>query len=209
MSESKRAAHTKTGFWGHFAPPPKWRFPVAVALGVFAGLGLLLLRASRATSYVSAEPAVCINCHIMVPQFTAYHRDSHRGAATCNDCHLPHNNFARKYAAKGRLGMRHAWVYATRTEPQVIRSTRFSMRIVQENCLRCHADLVETLPMMDVAMKGSWEEGGVRCWQCHRETGHGVMSRLASAPNALAPMEGARVPAWLEKLVSQEHHGGK
>ena len=209
MDNRRSKRYSLPGFLGHFAPPPVWRLPVAVALGVFVGLGLLLLHASRATSYISEDPSVCINCHVMVPQFTAYQHGAHRGVATCNDCHLPHANIVSKFIAKGRLGIRHATVYATRREPQVIRATRATQRIVQKNCLRCHEKLVETVPMVDAAMSGSWREGGGRCWECHREVGHGAMSGLSSAPYALSPMEAPRVPVWLEALIAPDQHESK
>ncbi|MDX9773573.1 MAG: hypothetical protein RBT02_09190 [Bacteroidales bacterium] len=67
-----------------FTPPPEWRIPVIMIPEAFAGLALYLLRISNATSYLSDDPRVCINCQIMTPQFTSWSRNVHRSITNCN-----------------------------------------------------------------------------------------------------------------------------
>jgi cytochrome c nitrite reductase small subunit len=178
--------------------------PVAIALGVFCGIGVLVLDASRAFSYLSDRPEVCVNCHIMVPEYTAWHHGSHTEAATCADCHLPHESVARKYAGKAVLGARHAWVFTWRAEPQAIRAHALSVNFIQDNCIRCHAELNDSSFVIEHPKGMSWHEAGTVCWRCHRDVGHGRVSSLAATANALAPRRARRVPEWLAALIAKE-----
>jgi hypothetical protein len=74
-------------------PPPGWMLPVVLLLGMLVGLGGLVFHVSRASSYLSDNPTDVrqLPCHgaavrDMVP--TAGIARS----ATCNDCHVPHDN---------------------------------------------------------------------------------------------------------------------
>jgi cytochrome c nitrite reductase small subunit len=51
---------------------------------------------THGTSYLSSDPAVCINCHIMQEQYDGWLHGSHHAVAVCNDCHLPHDNVVLK-----------------------------------------------------------------------------------------------------------------
>jgi len=86
----------------YIAPPDKWTFPVIILLAIFIGLGLFVFRISNAPSYFSDEPKTCVNCHIMAPQYSTWGHSAHREVATCNDCHVPHNNFLNKYYFKAK-----------------------------------------------------------------------------------------------------------
>ena len=154
-----------------------WRLPCYVGGGVLAGLVLLIIHISNATSYMTDEPTACINCHIMQPQYASWSRSSHAQQATCNDCHVPHNNIVNKYFFKAKDGLRHSAIFTLGIEPQVIRMIPASERVVQQNCLRCHEQL-HTLVTVDESRY---------CWDCHRETPHGGISSLSSAPNAVMP----------------------
>ena len=123
-------------------PPPAWRLPVIVLLGVFFGLGLFVLHISKAFSYLSDEPETCMNCHVMAPQYATWSHSAHRETATCVDCHVPHDSLARKYFFKGKDGLRHSAIFTMRKEPQVIRIREEGIHVVQENCLRCHETLL-------------------------------------------------------------------
>ncbi|MCK7529866.1 MAG: NapC/NirT family cytochrome c [Marinilabiliales bacterium] len=79
-----------------------------VILGAFTGLFFLLLKISNATSYLSDDPRVCINCHIMTPQFATWSHSAHRSVTDCNACHVPHDSFVRKYYFKASDGLRHS-----------------------------------------------------------------------------------------------------
>ena len=58
--------------------------------GVIFGLGAYLVYVSKAYSYLSDDPKVCVNCHVMGPYYATWQHSSHKMVATCNDCHVPH-----------------------------------------------------------------------------------------------------------------------
>ena len=181
-------------------PPARWRVPVIIALGVLAGLGLLIARLSNAVSYLSDEPQTCVNCHVMAPQFATWQHSSHKRVATCTDCHVPHDNVLRKYAFKAADGMRHAYVFTFRLEPQVIQIRDAGKEAVQENCIRCHTQQIGRVTVGTVTLEGSRHGRGLLCWDCHRETPHGRVNSLASAPYARVPRLSPVVPGWMADL---------
>jgi len=184
-------------------PPERWQAPVAVALGVIAGIGLLVLHASKAPSYLSDEPRVCINCHIMVPQYAAWAHSSHERVATCNDCHVPHDSFVRHWAFKGTDGMRHSAIFTARGERQAIVMLEAGRETVQGNCVRCHGR-----PVQELARHGGGAALERPCWDCHRSTPHGRVRSLSSAPLARAPLLGRLMPGWAGKLLGGGAAGG-
>ena len=101
-------------------PPAGWIVPVSIAVSVIAGISIYLFYISNAGSYLSDKPETCVNCHIMAPQYATWSHSSHREAAHCNDCHVPHNNELNKYYFKAKDGMRHSAIFTMRAEPQVI-----------------------------------------------------------------------------------------
>lgn len=190
---------------GLLKPPPAWRVPVIISLGIFIGIFLLAFKVSEAPSYLSDRPETCINCHVMYPQYASWAKSSHRESATCSDCHVPHDNFFRKYYFKGSDGMRHATIFTARAEPQVIRIKQAGINVVQENCIRCHQDLVEMTTIIEVTGRNYHEGAGSRCWDCHREVPHGTVRSLSSAPFALVPQLPSVTPAWLQKYLNREN----
>ncbi|MHC1775452.1 MAG: cytochrome c nitrite reductase small subunit [Lentimicrobium sp.] len=186
-------------------PPGKWQLPVVVLMGIFVGTGLLILRASNAHSYLSDDPKTCINCHVMYTQYASWTHSSHREVATCNDCHVPHDNVVRKYMFKAMDGMRHATIFTARAEPQVIQIKQAGANVVQENCIRCHRDLVDMVNAIRVTADNHNKGSGARCWDCHRETPHGSVNSLSSAPFTIIPRMESVMPAWMEKSLNENN----
>jgi len=151
------------------------------ALGAFVGTGAYVAHISNAASYLSDQPEACINCHIMKPYYASWQHSSHARVATCNDCHVPHESLAAKYAYKAKDGLRHSTIFTLRREPQVLRATSEARHVIQSNCLRCHSNLVEDLNGF------SAHSADRSCVECHREVPHGRASSLSSAPNTLTP----------------------
>ena len=166
--------------WGGTLLHPSWRLPAAALLGVGAGMALLVLQVSNAKSYLSDRPETCINCHIMTPYYASWLRSSHRGAATCNDCHVPHDSPVRTLAFKAADGMRHSVVFTLRREPQVLKLNPFAVPVVRANCERCHAAQLTTVPMQSATEQRL-------CWECHREVPHGLAQSLSSTPHTRRP----------------------
>ncbi len=185
-------------------PPPVWRFPVLILLAIFVGLGLFVLYLSKAHSYLSDRPETCTNCHIMAPQYATWNHSSHREITNCNDCHVPHDNVLNKYFFKAKDGLRHATIFTLRAEPQVIRIKEAGARVVQDNCIRCHSQLlVDPKLEASVAAHKQTREGR-RCVECHRETPHGTVNSLSSAPFARVPLPENPVPEWLKKYLKNK-----
>jgi len=182
-----------------FIPPDSWKLPVIVSLGTLTGLFLLIFHISNASSYLSDDPKTCMNCHVMTSQYATWQHSSHARVTTCNDCHVPHNNFISKYLFKAKDGMRHAAIFTLRLEPQVIRIKEAGINVVQENCIRCHEHLVQKVALKDEVTVTKREHGeGRYCWDCHRETPHGRVSSLSSNPAARVPQLDPIIPKWLE-----------
>ncbi|MDP2400844.1 MAG: cytochrome c nitrite reductase small subunit [Actinomycetota bacterium] len=188
-----------------FTPPPGWQLPVIIALGIFIGVGLLVVHLSRAASYMGDSPETCINCHVMYPQYASWKHSSHREVATCSDCHVPHDNLVKKYLFKASDGARHAAIFTARLEPQVIRIKPAGITAVQNNCVRCHQDLVEMTQLIEVTGHNHEHGTGKRCWDCHREVPHGTVRSLSSSPFSLVPRLPSPMPGWLNTFIEKKN----
>jgi cytochrome c nitrite reductase small subunit len=63
----------------------RWLLALSVSLGLLAGVGIYTFRYAEGLSYFSTDPAACMNCHIMRPQYNAWLSSSHHTVATCID----------------------------------------------------------------------------------------------------------------------------
>lgn len=181
-------------------PPVEWKNPVIFILAVFSGLLFFLLYISNAPSYLSDKPETCVNCHIMAPQYATWSHSSHREHTHCNDCHVPHNNVLNKYYFKAKDGLRHATVFTLRNEPQVIFIKSEGREVVQDNCVRCHTDLITDGHLLQRTKEFHHFRTEKNCWECHREVPHGRVNSLSSTPEAMVPLPESPVPDWLKSL---------
>ena len=147
------------------------------ALGVFVFV-------TDAPAYAGTASETCANCHVMDSMYENHFHAPHRTWTECSDCHLPHENVIAYYFEKGRQGMHDVYVFSTGTTPALIRLNENSREIVQENCIRCHEQAVETI-MIGVQ---PFER---RCWECHRGTAHGERGSSQSIyqDSTLYPLE--------------------
>ena len=144
---------------------------LAVGLGVAAGVGGYTFRYAEGLSYFKTDPKACVNCHIMQPQYDAWQKSSHHQVAVCIDCHLPHD-FIPKYLAKAENGWRHGEKFTTQlfVEPIVVQAK--GRAILQDNCMRCHADVAHQI----AGGPGAHEQ--LACVHCHWGVGHGEKAGL-------------------------------
>ncbi len=151
---------------------------VVVTLVVFG----YLVAESRMLSYLSSEPEVCINCHAMNTHYATWQHSSHRGEATCVDCHLPHDSLTKKMMAKARDGYKHSKAMAFGNYGANLRISQDAATRIQDNCIRCHQSLVSQ--MVENAERYSRSDshvrGGRMCWDCHRGVPHGVTRNLTA-----------------------------
>ncbi len=180
-------------------PPKKWKFPVLIITGSIIGLIAFILYTSNAVSYLSDNPETCINCHIMVPQYSTWQHSSHRENASCNDCHVPHNNVVNKYYFKAKDGLRHATMFTLRMEPQVIFIHEAGKKVVHNNCVRCHSELLTDSKLDRQTNLEHHDKSERECWECHREVPHGRVNSLSSVPYARIPVKSPKIPEWLNK----------
>lgn len=144
-------------------------------MGVLAGVGFTTLDYAEGLSYLSTDPQACANCHIMQSEYDSWQKAGHHTVATCVDCHLP-ADFAGKSLAKSVNGWNHSKAFTLQDFPEPIRITPRNTQILQDNCTRCHADLVH-------------EQLGVaaaeppQCVHCHAGAGHGPRAGLGGPWN--------------------------
>lgn len=188
-----------------FIPPPRWRFPVIILLGIFFGIGLHIFYISNAVSYLSDDPLACINCHVMTPQYATWERSSHGKVATCNDCHVPQDHIVRTYYFKAMDGLRHATMFTFRLEPQVIRIKSAGREAVQQNCVRCHSNQIHPIGLRAINNRSVEDQRPGYCWDCHREVPHGRVKGLSSTPYAQTPQYEEITPGWMKKFFAKEN----
>ena len=185
--------------------PNKMILPFFIAGGILTGLAIYTLYMSRAHSYLSDDPAACVNCHIMAPYYQSWNHSSHAQWATCNDCHVPQDNIFEQYGFKAIDGLYHAAVFTLRKEPQVIRPRDASYRVIMNNCIRCHTQLNTEFVKTGMISYADAKEGkGKACWDCHTQVPHTKVSNLSSSPNAIAPLPESPVPEWLKNMMKNE-----
>lgn len=181
------------------------RIAAIVLGGVFAGGIGLSLYLLRAHTYLTDEPAACVNCHIMAPYYASWMHSSHSRDATCNDCHVPHGNAVQKWTFKGMDGMKHMLAFVTHAEEEVPAAQPMSSRVIMDNCIRCHTQLntefVKT-GRIDFMLAQTGE--GKACWDCHRDIPHGGARSLSATPDALVPYPPSPVPEWLQNLMNKK-----
>jgi len=180
-------------------PPSGWKTMVIIISGAIIGLGLYAVYASNAVSYLGDNPETCVNCHVMSPEYLTWYHSAHREVAMCNDCHVPHENFAKKYIFKAKDGARHAYVYTTRNEPQTIFIKEEAKEVVQNNCLRCHEKLIKNYKLMVETTTYFDHFRNRHCWECHRETPHGRVNSLSSVNYLNLPSPESIIPEWMKK----------
>jgi cytochrome c nitrite reductase small subunit len=169
-----------------FPRAPGSRLPVffAIALGIAAGVGSYTFSYAKGLSYFGTEPSACVNCHIMEPQYAAWQKASHHTVARCIDCHLP-AAFVPKYIAKAENGYRHGKLFTTQTFEEPITVKPPGLAILQDNCERCHADLVHGIvgygafdpPGADDRAAAA-PDRSIPCIHCHWTVGHGERAGL-------------------------------
>lgn len=175
-----------------------------VIAGVVIGLTGLFMYLLRFHMYLTDDPAACVNCHIMTPYYQTWAHSSHARNATCNDCHVPHENIFKKYFFKGKDGMRHVAYFVTHKERQGIKAEEAGAEVIMNNCIRCHATLNQEFVKTGridymLAQKGE----GKACWDCHRNVPHGKMNSLSSTPygETQTPLPPSPVPEWLQGFL--------
>lgn len=140
---------------------------LSVLVGILAGSGGFTFFYAEGLSYLSNDPAACANCHIMREQYDGWQKAGHHQAATCNDCHIPHE-FVPKYFAKMQNGLKHSTYFTLQNFHEPIQVSAGGKITLQESCISCHADLVG-----QIAYHPGNDGQQLDCVRCHAGVGHG------------------------------------
>jgi cytochrome c nitrite reductase small subunit len=143
-----------------------------VALGMLVGLGGFTFQYAEGFSYLSSDPKACVNCHIMRPQYDSWQKSSHHGVAVCVDCHLP-ESLLPKLMTKASNGYHHSKGFTLQDFAEPIRIKPGNAAVLQQNCLRCHEDMVHQL-----VAGATTDRDAVTCVHCHYGVGHGETAGL-------------------------------
>ena len=206
MNSIERIKHAWAKFTGLFSYRQK--IGLIVIAGVLVGLGGLFSYLLRVHTYfIGDNPSACVNCHIMTPYYATWNHSSHNGRATCNDCHVPHQNLLFKYGFKAIDGLKHSAYFILNAEPQAIRAEKLTGEVVMDNCIRCHYQLnTEFVKTGRIGYMATLSGEGKACWDCHRQVPHGKMNSLSSTPWAetQVPIPDSPVPEWLQGMLRKK-----
>jgi len=146
---------------------------LAAAAGIALGVSAFTFSYAEGLSYFSTDPKACANCHIMNDQYASWTKGPHHGDARCVDCHLPHDT-VEKYLAKALNGYHHSKGFTLQDFHEPILIKPRNAEILQNNCLRCHGDLVHEALVAGARGPQPAEVEDGRCVHCHRGVGHGA-----------------------------------
>lgn len=160
---------------------------------VITAIGLLayVVNAGNMISYLSEDPKVCINCHVMTSHYATWQHSSHRENATCVECHLPQDSFTNKMIAKSLDGTKDFLAMTFGTYENSIKISDDVAKRIQANCISCHQELVSQMIENSKSYKknGGSLQVDRNCWDCHRKTPHGSTRSLAATPNNIGVKE--------------------
>lgn len=131
--------------------------------GLFIGAVGFTIYDAEGTSYLSDDPRACVNCHVMREPYDGWQKASHHAFATCNDCHVP-QEIVPKYLSKIRNGYHHSKSFTFQRFHEPIRIRPYNAAILEQNCIRCHSELVREM---------AGHHDAVNCVHCHTNAGHG------------------------------------
>lgn len=136
-------------------------------LGVLLGTGGYTFYYAEGGSYLSNDPRACVNCHIMREMYDGWQKSSHHAAATCNDCHVPHD-FLGKYLTKASNGYHHSRSFTLQDFHEPIRIRPTNLEVLNHNCVFCHAEFTS-----EIRHASAIEAETMNCVRCHESVGHG------------------------------------
>jgi cytochrome c nitrite reductase small subunit len=146
----------------------------ASLVGLGLGVGAYTFVYAKGYSYLTDNPAACMNCHVMREQYDAWLKSSHRAVATCNDCHTPHNPVG-KYTVKALNGFFHSFAFTSGWYPDVIEITPRNAWVTEGACRSCHGEIT-------AAISGA-HRSDMACVRCHANVGHSAASFVMSTPS--------------------------
>lgn len=129
-------------------------FILGLVSGIIAAVGVGA--ASRATD----QAAFCGSCHSMAEAVWT-HKQSVHSREDCNACHLPAALVSRM-PMKAATGFHDLRVTATNAVPPSIQASDSMKRVINDNCIRCHASTISNVNMTTKEF----------CTDCHKAVPH-------------------------------------
>ena len=121
---------------------------------VWITLGVLLVLALGVGGWVRFRLGVtafngtdeCGACHIMQDHLRTHKASQHQGLASCDDCHVPHKSALQANMYKAKAGAHNLQALRrlraeNRKNESDIKANQETLRIVTENCWRCHDEI--------------------------------------------------------------------
>jgi len=139
----------------------------AIFIGSAIGSVIFTIGYSEMPSYLGTDPQTCANCHVMQQYYDSWAKGPHHAVAKCDDCHLPSTDIVNKYYVQLDDGMRHSYIFATKTYPQNIVIRPSSLAVVNAQCLTCHDVMTQQIRYVPDANGET-----VTCSHCHSTIGH-------------------------------------
>ncbi len=138
----------------------RWLKGLTILVLVGAGIALFVSFGPPGIYAKTSMAEFCASCHVMESHYEAwFHNGGHRDVQ-CVECHLPHDNPIRYATWKGIDGMKDVWLFYSGQVPERIQLTEHGAAVLEENCRRCHAQIV------------SYIKEDRPCWECHRRLSH-------------------------------------
>lgn len=141
---------------------------VAALVGVLIGVGVFTFGYANGLAYFGHDPKTCQQCHAMDKQYDAWGKGSHKAVATCQDCHIPHDNVVNYLIAEADNGFWHSLKFTTGWYPDNIKIRESNRQITEHACRNCHEALVSDIE----SSHSSDYKQGISCIKCHSEVGH-------------------------------------
>lgn len=142
---------------------------IGFSIGIPAGVGSFTFWYGHGFSYLSDDPEVCANCHIMRDQLASWRKSGHHHVATCNACHTP-GNIIQKYLTKAENGYHHSLAFTSQAFAEQIHIKPSSLANVETACRSCHAGLTPSHAAPAAAAEAG--EPSSTCTRCHPGIGH-------------------------------------
>jgi|GEM_PF-2372319 len=140
-------------------------------LSVLVVVIVLLALAGRVVTNEITTPGFCRRCHLIEPFYMSWQIGQHaQRSVVCVDCHFE----------SGWMGQLRGEAYAAIKLGQfmvgAVREPTAARFVVNENCLRCHQDILQTQIKLPGELAFSHEQhvdqNQAKCAQCHPAIGH-------------------------------------
>lgn len=144
----------------------KWGVRVLIGLGALVGAFLVVAFALQVPAVGKAigNGTTCGTCHVMTSEVVSLSHSAHRDRS-CLECHSK-RGFLEKPLDEIKTASRHVYVFLSNSTPDVIKPGLEARETIQENCIACHAPIMNTVHVAE-------KDSGKMCFDCHRDTPHG------------------------------------